>query len=56
MNVKIKKKYRLTFTFEELKALSNSLVHIAPSEYDLHTYCLLRELHGRFEHLLLCEQ
>ena len=45
-------KHKVTLSDEELKALLGRLVPIAPSEYDLKTYAILRNLTGRFERLL----
>lgn len=40
-------KHRLTFTTEELQALEGRLVPLNPSEFDLHTFALLRGIYGR---------
>ena len=45
--------YRLSLSLEELEALANRLVPISPSEYDLHSFSLLRDLYGRITHLIL---
>ena len=47
------KKYRLSLTVEELIALRDRLVPIVPIDYDLHTYAILRDLHGRIDRLIL---
>ena len=47
-----KTKHQVTLTDEELKALSDRLVPIAPIDYDLQTYAILRNLYGRFQRLL----
>jgi len=47
------RKHQVTLSDEELKALSDRLVPISPIDYDLKTYAILRNLYGRFEHILL---
>ncbi|MBA7569802.1 hypothetical protein ES708_11543 [subsurface metagenome] len=47
------KKHRITLTEEELEALRDRLVPVSPLDYDLHTYAILRDLYGRFDHILL---
>jgi len=47
-----KKVHRVTLTDEELQALADRLVPIRPIDYDLPTYAILRDLYGRFTHLL----
>ena len=42
------KKHRVTLSDDELVALRDRLVPIAPADYDLHTYSILRDLYGRF--------
>lgn len=47
------KKYRLTLTDEELRALEERLAVVNPNEYDLHTLDTLRNLYGRIFHIRL---
>ena len=44
-------KHTLSFTHEELKALANRLVPIAPSDYTQHDYAVLRHLYGRISRI-----
>lgn len=48
-----KRTHTLRLSDEEIEALKNRLVPIAPIDYDLETYALLRELYGRLEHIQL---
>lgn len=45
-------KHKVTLTNKELEALQGRLIPIAPTDYDLETYAILRNLYGRFERLL----
>ena len=47
------KKHHITLTEEELQALADRLVPICPAEYSPERYALLRNLYGRFTHILL---
>ena len=50
------RKHQVTLSDEELKALKDRLVPISPIDYDLKAYAILRNLYGRFEHILLAEE
>jgi len=47
------KKYRLSFTEEELQVLADRLEVVSPSQYSLRTYTILRDLYGRFTSILI---
>lgn len=47
------KKHRITLTDQELEVLRDRLVPISPDDYPLNEYATLRDLYGRFEHILL---
>lgn len=40
--------HRIKLTGEDVALLKDRLVPIAPSDYDLHDYAILRHLYGRF--------
>ena len=50
------KKYRIILTQDELQALSDRLVSICPADYSLEEFAILRNLYGRFTHILLRDQ
>jgi len=52
MQIFTSKKHRITLTEEEIEALADRLVPISPGDYQLHEYAILRDLYGRFTHIL----
>ncbi|MBA7573985.1 hypothetical protein ES708_15786 [subsurface metagenome] len=48
-------KHRMTLTGEEIALLRDRLVPIAPIDYDLNSFSILRNLYGRLDHYCLTD-